>query len=232
MIPFAVAPGTPQPWSGRYARVPGETTAFHVRLVDGLWWPVVEWAFDGMTAECPMVESAGAAALTAAVNAGKALLGGGQGGSFLINEYGQVLVPASTPRDTRVAIVGECTGPLEFVDNAAGSGTFDLADDAALGAGDTWDRPYVGVPYQLSRRSELYFWEESDGAGEKVLPWVQDRELIRSIRHLRGHGAVRFLAAYGGLVLTKVPVGDWPYERWEPCYVGRIDFSQWFAKEG
>lgn len=229
---FDVAPANPRHWSGRYKRIPGETTALHVRLVDGQWWPVVEWPFDEMVAECPMVESAGAVALASAVNAGKALLGGGPGGSFLINEYGQVLVPASTPYDSRVAIVGECTGPLEFMNIAAGSGTFDLADDNALGGGDRWDRPYVGVPHQLSIRSELYFWEDGDGGGGKVLPIVQDSELIRSLRHLRGHGAVRFLAAYGGFVLTKVSVGSWPNQRWESRYVGRIDFTQWFAKEG
>ena len=232
MNQFAVAPGTPQLWAGRYARIPGETTAIHVRLVDGVWWPVVEWAFDGMTAECPMIESAGAAALASIVNAGKAFLSGGPGGSFLINEYGQILVPASSPYDTRVAIVGECTGPIEFMNSAAGSGTFDLANDTALGAGDNWDRPYVGIPHQLSRRSELYFWEEGDGGGEKLLPRVQDSELITSLRQLRGHGPVRLLAAYGGFVLTKVLVGRWPHERWEPRYVGRIDFRQWFAKEG
>ncbi len=231
MSMFTVATETPRRWSGRYARVPGETTAFHVRLVDGVWWPVVDWAFDSTTAECPMVESAGAAALASAVNEGKRFLGGEQGGSFLINEYGQILVPALTPSDARVAIVGECTGPLEFINSAAGYGSFDLADANGLGAGDDWERPYVGVPHHLSSRSELYFWEDGAG-GEKLLPQVQDSELIGSLRHLRGHGAVRFLAAYGGLVLTKVPVGRWPDGRWEPRYVGRIDFRQWFAKEG
>ncbi len=232
MTPFAVAPVTPHLWSGRYARIPGETTAFHVRLVDDLWWPVVEWAFDGMIAECPMVDSAGAAALASAVNRGKAFLGGGQGGSFLINEYGQILVPAPTPGDPRVAIVAECTGPLEFMNNAVGYGTFDLADNSVLSAGDVWNRPYVGVPHHLSRRSELYFWGVGEGGGGKLLPRAQDSELISALRHLRGHGAVRFLAAYGGFVLTKVPVGSWPYERWEPRYVGRIEFRQWFLKEG
>ena len=232
MSRLTVAPRTPRAWSGRYARIPGGTSALHVRLVDGAWWPVVEWAVDGVTAECPMVGSAGAAALASAVNAGKTFLGGERGGSFLINEYGQVLTPASTPGDARVAIVGECTGPLEFVDNAAGSGTFDLADDTGFGAGDDWDRPYVGIPHHLSSWSELYFWGVGDGAGEKLLPRVQDGELIGSLRRLRGYGAVRFLVTYGGFVLTKVPVGSWPHERWEPRYVGRIDFARWFAREG
>lgn len=232
MTPFAVAPVTPHLWEGRYARIPGETTAFHVRLVEGRWWPVIEWASGGMTAECPMVDSVGATALASSVNAGKTLLGGTPGGSFMINEYGQILVPAPTPSDARVAIVGECSGPLEFLNSAAGCGTVDLADDSALNVGDIWDRPYIGVPYQLSHRSELYFWEGADDGGRKLLPRAQDTGLIGALRALRGYGAVRFLATYGGLVLTKVPVGSWPDERWEPRYVGHIDFGQWFRKEG
>ena len=231
MTGLKVAPVAPRVWSGRYARIPGETTAFHVRLVDGRWWPVVDWAVDDTTAECPMVASDGAAALIAAVNVGKAFLGGERGGSFLINERGQILVPASSPNDYRVAIVGECSGPLKYENSIIGRGVFDLADDSGLSAGDAWDRPYVGVPHQLSRRSELYFWKDGATGGKKILPLAPDIELIGALHGLRGHGPVRFVASYGGLVLTKVPLGNWPRQRWEPRYVGRIDFRKWFRKE-
>ena len=178
-----------------------------------------------------MRSSAGAIALASAVNAGKRFLNGKRGGSFLITEYGRILVPASRPGDTRVAVVGECSGPLEFTDSVSGSGTFDLADDGAPSAGAVWDRPYVGVPYQLSKRSELYFWHETDDGASKCLPTAQDPELIGKLRSLRGSGAVRLVAVYGGFVLTKVPVGDWKKPRWESRYVGRINFNQWFPKE-
>ena len=233
MSAFLVSAAKPRIWTGRYARVPGETTALHVRLVEGQWWPVVDWFLDGMTGECPMVESAAAEALASAVNSGKALLGGGAGGAFLLNEYGQILVPASSPNDARVAIVGECTGPLEFVNVFEDDDVvIDLADDEDLRAGDVWERPYVGMPHNLSRKSEVYFWNEDESGGEKLLPDGQDETLISALRKLRGYVAVRFLAMYGGFVLTKVPVGSWPTERWEPRYVGRIDFRYWYSKEG
>lgn len=231
MTRFEVAPVPPRVWSGRYARIPGETTALHVRRVNGEWGPVVKWALDDTTAECPMVASSGAAALAAAVNAGKAFLNGGEGGSFLINERGQILVPASSPNDYRRAIVGECSGPLRFENRAVGRGTFDLADNSGLDPGDVWDRPYVGVPHNLSGRNELYFWEEGAGGGGKILPQAQDSELIGALRGLRGHVPVKLVAAYGGFVLTKVPLGDWPRQRWEPRYIGRINFRKWFRKE-
>lgn len=176
-----------------------------------------------------MVASGGAIALVDAVNAGKAFLGGGPGGSFLINERGQILVPA--PNGYRVAIVGECSGPLKFKNSATGRGTLDLADDATLDPGDVWDRPYVGVPHNLSRWDEIYFWEADAGGGEKVLPQAQDSRLIGALRRLRAWGPARFVAAYGGFVVTKVPVGSGPRQRWEPHYVGRIDFRKWFRKE-
>lgn len=231
MTRLRVAPVAPRVWPGRYARIPGGATAFHVRLVDGRWWPVVDWVVDDTTAQCPMVASDGAAALADAVNAGKALFGGERGGSFLINERGQVLVPASSANDYSVAIVGECSGPLQFENSMVGCGVLDLADDSGLSVGDVWDRPYVGVPHQLSRRGELYFWKEDATGSGKILPLAQDSELIGALRRLRSHSPVRFVAAYGGFTLTKIPVGNWPRQRWEPRYVGRIDFGKWFRKE-
>jgi len=199
-------------------------------MVSGRWWPVVEWGVDGLVGECPMVDSPGVQALVSAVSAGKAFLGGGGGGAFLIDEYGQVLVPASN--DARVAIVGEWSGPLEFLDVLAGNGVIDLADDTGLEPGDAWTGPYVGVPHNLSGRSEIYFWRETASGSGKLLPRHQDDALVRALRGLRPHGAIRFLPVYGGFVLTKVPIGVWPDQRWEARYVGRIDFTRWFAKEG
>lgn len=111
------------------------------------------------------------------------------------------------------------------------SATFDLADDDALSAGAAWDLPYVGVPHQLSKRSELYFWHETDDGSNKWLPTAQDPDLIGKLRDLRSSGAVRFIATYGGFVLTKVPVGGWKNPSWESRYVGPINFNQWFPKE-
>lgn len=231
MTRFEVNPAAPRVWSGRYARIPGETTTLHVQRVNGEWRPVVKWAVDDTTAVCPMCTSDGATALSSVVNRGKAFLNGGEGGSFLINERGQILVPASNRNDYRVAIVGECAGPLDFENSAAGHGTFNLADDNDLNPGDSWDRPYIGVQHQLSRWDEFYFWEEDADEGGKILPQAQDGELVGALRRLRGHGPVRFVAVYGGFALTKVPVGSWPRQRWEPHYVGRIDFRKWFRKE-
>lgn len=48
-------PTEPRIWNGKYARIPGEGTAFHVRLLDDKWWPCVMWVVGDETALCPMV---------------------------------------------------------------------------------------------------------------------------------------------------------------------------------
>ena len=231
MSPFKVRAVEPQLWSGRYGRIPGDFGAFHLRYSGTRWSPFVDWDHDGERAACPMPSTDGAIALASAVKVGKRFLGGKGGGSFLIDEYGRILVPAPRRGDPRVVVVGECSGPLEFVDSMSGSGTFDLADDDGLDAGAVWDRPYVGAQHQLSKSSELYFWHVTTDGSDKLLPTSQDPELIGSLRSLRPSGAVRFVACYGGFVLTKIPVGEWDSLRWEPRYVGRIDPERWFPSE-
>src|SRR3954468_7318194 len=125
---FHCSPSRPRLWTGRYARIPGEKTAFHVRLVDGEWWPFVDWAVGDEVGRGPVGECDGAERLVAAVSDAKRFLGGWLGGAFLLNEYGQVLVPAAAG-DHRVAVVGECDGPLEFRDVFDGDDTFELCDD-------------------------------------------------------------------------------------------------------
>src|SRR5215831_2474358 len=88
-------PCAPVPWNGRYARVMGDSTVFHVRYIDGRLWPVLDWETDGAIATCRALECAAAADLVAAVGQAKRHLGGNGAGAFLINEFGKVLVPAS-----------------------------------------------------------------------------------------------------------------------------------------
>lgn len=227
---FEFSPSRPRLWTGRYARIPGEKTAFHVRLVKGAWWPSVDWAVDDEVGHCPMVTCSGAERLAAAVSEAKRFLGGWLGGAFLVNEFGQVLVPAAAG-DHRVAVVGECEGPLEFRNVFEQDTTFDLSDDSGLQLGDSWELPYLGVPHNLSNRDEIYFKVQSEFGVTPLRAPSQDDELIDALRVLRPSGAVRFVVTYRGLVLTKVPVGPRRAQRWEPRYVGNLDYKRWYTKE-
>ncbi|GBD30579.1 hypothetical protein HRbin32_01687 [bacterium HR32] len=217
-------PVGPKEWGGFYKRIPGKDTAYHVRsgTVFCLWERRRYWRL-----WCAMVGSAAADELVRAVREGKRFFGYSGGGSFLINEYGQVLVP-SPAGDGRQALVGEWMGSLEFVD-PLNNEVFDMADDGGLELGDPWLRPYVGVPHHLSRRDELYFW--SDSLDLKVPPPGQDPRLIECLRSLRPHGPVRFITLPGGFALTKVPRRVGGRTVWQPVYVGRLDLDSWFPKE-
>ena len=230
MADFRFTPSPPRRWSGRYARIPGDTTAFHVRLIGPRWWPTVEWTVGYETAHCPMVALNGVVDLANAVNAGKRFLSGSPGGAFLVNEYGQVLVPSQSGNGN-VAIVGECAGSMAFRDLLTGNGRFDLTEDHGLTPSVKWELPYVGIVHHLSQRNEIYFWHQGRAGSWKVTPPVQDGALIDSLRDIRPHGAVRFIATCGGLILTKVPIGSWRSQRWEPRFVDRIDYKKWFQKE-
>jgi hypothetical protein len=222
------SPSRPRPWSGRYARVPGETTAIHVRRLEGEWWPVVDWAVEDEIGHCRMVDEGDVAALAEAVCTGKRSLSGRAGGSFLVNEFGQVLVPASDWETSEVVLVGECTGAFAFHNPFRPGEVIDLADGRALSPGEAWARPYVGIPHNLSAGSEIYFKQVDEFGLDYAKPEQQDARLIAALRKLRPYGPVRFLVGVGGIVITKVPIG----QAWEPRYVGKIDPARWFSKEG
>jgi hypothetical protein len=172
-----------------------------------------------------MVEGPQVRALATAVSGVKLAQGAGPGGSFLIDEYGRVLVPASEGSGVSVFVVGECSGPLRFENPFRPGSILDLYDDKGLKLGDPWKRPYVGMQYQLSKHDELYFWATDTAGSTKQTPRAQDATLIASLRSLRPWGAVRYLVCPGGVVITKVP------PLWEPRYAGRVDLATWFPKE-
>ena len=229
---FQFKPIGPNIWTGRYSRIPGESSVLHVRSVLGALTTVVYLTQQDSTATCVALESAAVQSLTGAVSSAKQRLSGHLGGSFQINEYGQVLVPAS--RGRRRMIVGEVFGELQFQDPLNDGAVFSLNKADGFAPGDSWPRPYVGMPFNLSGRSQIYFWMEADDGGRLVRPPVQDRNLIQALRGVRRSGPIRFIVGPGGIVLTKRPPdGRWTgdQEVWRPVYVGRLDFSKWFPRE-
>jgi hypothetical protein len=225
---FRFSARRPHTWKGRYRRIPGRTTVIHVRRVDGDWWPLIDWRIDDETGTCLMLDRGDVDDLVEAVHAGKRALGVGPGGSFLINEFGQVLIPVNEEETTRVAYTGDCEGPLAFENPFQVGTTFDLADSRALKAGDRWERPYVGIVYNLNAYDEICF-RQTDATGSRYIEApVHDPKLVAALRALRPSGWVRFIVGAGGIALTKVHV----HSDWQPHYVGRISPARWFSKEG
>lgn len=219
-------------WTGRYGRVMGDSAVFHLRYMNGRLWPVLIWETDLGIVTCRAMDSFATGELVAAVALAKRHSGGDGGGSFLINEYGKVLVPASDG-DGRRFLAGRINVPLQFENPLVPEAPIDLGDDGNLGNGDTWNWPYIGIPYHLHRNGRIYFYQYDEQGGRSIYPPRQDRELIRAIRNLRPYGPVRILVTPGGLVLTKSPSGTraLPEECWRPVFVGRVNFNLWFEEE-
>ena len=222
-----------RPWRGYYRRIPGDRTAFHVGAGGALPFAYLDRPEGRGT--CHLVESDAAYELAQAVRTAKVQLGGWGGGSFLINEHGQVLVPASDGCGN-VMLAGEIEGSLEFEDPFRPRETLNLADDGGLKPGDPWDRPYVGMWYNLSKHGRIYRMRSGPSGQDMEAPPAQDSRLVRALRSLRSSGPVRFVVNPHGIVLTKRPPhSTWGThcedESWLAVYVGRISRESWFAKE-
>lgn len=226
---LAVRALAPRVWVGRYPATPGNpSTALHVRSSGGEWWPVVDWALEGMVGNCWLKDGWAARSLASAVNSAKTFVGGAAGGAFLVNEWGQVLVPSNNG-SRKIALAGVLEGQLEFENPFDSKTPVALAAVDGLRPGDAWKWPYVGCRYNLSKRHEIYC-QKREGNGVEFVPRRDDR-LVDALRSVRPHGAVRFLVNPAGVVLTKRPAGSWDEETWAPVYVGQIRPDLWFAKE-
>ncbi len=227
---FHVCP--PMPWNGRYGRVMGDSAVFHLRHTDGRLWPVLDWETDAGVATCRAIDCAAAVELVDAVAQVKRHVGGNGGGSFLINEYGKVLVPATDGAGQRF-LAARLNGILLFENPFRPEEPIDLGDDKLLENGDPWKLPYLGIPYHLHRRGSIYFYQHDESGGRSIYPPQQDFELIRAIRNVRPYGPVRILVNPAGLVLTKVPCGSREHSEdcWQPVFVGSINPNLWFEEE-
>ena len=223
----------PKPWLGRYGRIYGNSDVFTVKYdyERRALWPYAVWNFFSEDLSCPAFNNSPYIYhLVEAINRAKSIMYASiPGGSFVINEYGQVIVPSSRG-DGRRMLAGQIEGKLLFV-NPLDNSIIDLCDDKNLQIGDVWNKPYIGVVYNLHRNSFIYYLDKINKM--TVYPSVQDEELVRKLRHIRRYGPVRFIVTYRGIVLTKIGQGDyWKSDnKWQAVYVGRINYNKWFKKE-
>ncbi|MBE3143649.1 MAG: hypothetical protein IMZ61_06975 [Planctomycetes bacterium] len=231
-------PKTIKIWKGRYGRLFGGCDWKLVLGAGNRYSPQVYWLKDRntkcdcLTASCQAINS-----LSRAVYIGKRYLNGSGGGVFVINEYGQVIVPSSLGKGQRV-LVGEIHGTILLknpLSNSDSDEWMDISNDSGLRYGNPWPGPYLGVQYHLSNINRIYYVAESAESTKPQFLQPPDNDLIAKIRKVRRMGPVRVLVNVHGIVLTKTPANDsWSPENndyWNPVYVGRIDKTNWFPKE-
>lgn len=212
----------PVQWTGRYRRIPGKQSVLHVRWDDRV---DLIWQDGPDSCSCLAEMTNDLANLARAVNDVKRRYTGQPGGSFVINEYGQVISPVADGSSVRF-YVGDCGGSIVFT--GPDRKRFTLDGDAGLAPGADWDLPYVGIPYNLSWDNTIYFPSKEGCDTERQLPLRQDPNLILAIRRVRRSGGVKFIVNPHGVVLTKFEAGPF---NWQPKYVGRINYEYWFVKQ-
>jgi hypothetical protein len=216
----------PTEWRGRYARIPGDNSVFHLKNRNGRLWPTVYWETPDGIGTCEACECDAASQLAVAVGAAKRKAGGSGGGSFVINEFGQVIVPASDGSE-RKYFVGELRGRLLFENAFEPNKQIDLGYSDNLRPGDFWPLPYVGIPHKLNVWGEICFRQESAEGQYTYYPQKQDLSIVQSLRRVRGASGCRFIVNCAGVILTKSPRNGC----WRPVFIGRIDLNNWFEKE-
>jgi len=171
------------------------------------------------------------------LNAVKIECTGSPGGSFYINEYRQVIVPAADGSE-QYYLAGEYAGELEFElhGQVVSSRAVNLRGEP-LQPGDTWEGAHPGIPYVLTAGARDIYFKRT------VRPNVTRKELLSKyttpaaaltlatrIRAIRGFEGGRFyvnerrhmfspISGDNGLryvYLGDLKVEDPWYPKWEP----------------
>lgn len=221
MLEFRFQPIRARLWGGRYRKPAGREPTFHVSARGDI---NLIWYDNGLRAKCPVLVSNAVIRMADAVNAIKREMAGQGGGSFVINEFGQVISPIMGSRDRY--LVGECEGTFYF-ENSMNNNEKTSLNGSGLELGDEWGKPYIGMSYNLDQHDRICFRKEDDDSRADVYPSEQDGKLIRKLRIVREDGYIRFIVNQFGVVLTKKEING----VWKGIYVGQINYDKWFSKE-
>ena len=218
MKPFQFLPKDPEIWRGHYERIPGDTTTFHCDINGKVFvrWDDLETE-DRLTSKA--LDFGEITELGQAVNDIKFQHNGSGGGSFLINEFGNVIVSSSNGLNH---YIGDVKGHIYFKDPDQNR-FFTLDSISKHNRGDRWERPYVGNMFHQATDGQIYRKIFLENEIHKQILDVYP-SIAEDLIAIRGSNGCRFIVNCHGVVLTKVQ----GLYGWEPCYVGKIDFQEWY----
>jgi hypothetical protein len=225
--PFQFTPlAVPVTWAGRYSHPVGKESVFRARSNGSAYVTWTPWN-SGLALTSYFVDGAAVRQMVKTINGAKQLYGAPAGGSFQINEYGQVICPVSSNNNLLERYkVGDVTGVPTFLDPRKPGSSFELQLPPATLAGAAWDRPYVGMKFNLDVNDSIYFQEDDGDGKRKIRLDKPDPNLVQRLWQVRGRGqAIRFIVNLHGMVLTKTE------PNWQPVFVGTLNLAQWFTKQ-
>lgn len=183
----------PTPWQGYYGRTPGHPYAFHLRARNlGKFWPHADWTVAGKHLEIPFVLApnqpydVAPRDLTVAVNdVTKRNTPGLFDRAFLVNEFGNVLMPS---RDSlQILHVGQWSGPIWMEDAySPASDPIELYGVEGVAFGDQWKRPYVGSSYTTAVVGTRVVISARGGKGTLGIRGYFEEEVLPLLRRATG----------------------------------------------
>ncbi|PKK89035.1 MAG: hypothetical protein CVV64_16240 [Candidatus Wallbacteria bacterium HGW-Wallbacteria-1] len=169
------------------------------------------------------------------VNDVKLGIGNPPNGSFYINEYKQVIVPAVGTEEYYYA--GDYTKTLIFnFEKTTLSGKPVNLDGISIKPGQEWNGPHVGIPYVLTAKvDDLYYCysprpnvEKKVRLSKKIGP-QRAKQVAKSIIDVLGYESMSGGRIYVNEELAMFkPIADgWNMKY---IYVGQVDLNEWFPK--
>lgn len=166
------------------------------------------------------------------VNNAKIKISGKQYGSFYINEYHQVIIPAVGSSSYYLA--GEYAEPIRFeFEGKIISGEPKDFEGRPLHPGDIWVGPHAGIPYVLEAGGDDVRYEFSPRPQvekrvrlSKFLGKERAAKVANMIREVKGVTGGRFYVNEFHAIFAPVNKPD----GYKYLYIGKIDLNEWFPK--
>lgn len=166
------------------------------------------------------------------VNHVKVKASGKPNGSFYINEYDQVIVPAIGSNEYYLA--GVYTKRLHFkFEGKVISGAPVNWEGQQLQPGAEWVGPHAGIPYTLVAGGDDVYYQYSPRPDvtrkvklSKVIGARDAAAVAEQIRSVKGFQGGRFYVNEFHAIFTPLSdAGELTY-----VYIGQLDLNKWFAK--
>lgn len=203
---------SPTPYGGNAWLAPGRLRRYHVGLDRTIHATIVRGGGERTVRADPIP------GLVEAINLGKRAGGQSDGGSFVINEYGHVLVPTSGG----VFCVGRLHGVPAF---RHGEQLLTASPDG-LQPGEVWNGLLAGLRYRLKAGGSDVEYERPDGRLVRlsgVLGPAAARNAVAGFARIKAGGGRLYVNEAGAVTAPMQKRGAWV-----DVYLGAIDPARWF----
>ncbi|WP_025772066.1 hypothetical protein [Thioalkalivibrio sp. HK1] len=164
------------------------------------------------------------------VNKVKLSCGNPPNGSFYINEYKQVIVPAVGSKNYYFAGIYEGELQFEFEEKILSGKPIDWSGNP-IKPGDKWVGPHPGIPYKLAAGGKDIHYESTPRPNvKKKIMLSKERspqiatEMAGKISKYKGHSGGRFYVNEFRSIFAPIK----KYDSWDFIYIGELDMDKWF----